>query len=588
MADIGDLLDGKYRLIRLLGEGGMGAVYEARHEQIGKGVAVKVLHPELTRVSEAATRFTREAQAAAAVGHRGIIDIHDIGTHEEDGSIFLVMELLDGENLGDLLLRQCPLDLQLTCYIVCQVLSALDAAHAAGIVHRDLKPDNIFLVRSGQKLPDVKLLDFGISKMTDASNPEDRLTRTGIAMGTPYYMSPEQAVGAKDLDHRVDIWAMGVILYECLTGRVPFTADNGLAILRKITDAPLESPRLHRPEIPIELEAVILRAMNRDLDRRLRTSVEMLSAIIPLMDDHVADRVSLPRGLDYDALRGVAETLRGGESGSIIAKKSAGPSSRGEAAHGAGGAKPSSRRDGATSVTWERTGAAAVAKPRTSRAFAIGVGALLIGVAIGGAALWSSSRAELPAPAESLAQEALQATANVGAAAPAQQDADGDDPAARQSDTVSIALEELPRGARLSLDGEHINELPIKLPRADREHELTVEADGYLPWTKSVTARRDATITVNLELDVALLQPAAKRDLPRRETVEHRISKSPNSGEVDGAVDRRPTKVQIDRAVDQSPTSRPAVAPTPPPTTKSGQRYGQELLPERPSYGSEL
>lgn len=293
--DRSHLLGGKYRIEDLLGEGGMGAVYKATHEQLGKRVAIKALHPELSRNADLTARFIREAQAAAAIGHRSIIDIYDI-IQEEDGSLFLVMECLVGESLAELEERQPVLELPLTAYVVCQVLSALQAAHSIGIVHRDLKPDNIFLVKTGQALPDVKLLDFGISKMIDSSRPVERLTQSGVVLGTPYYMSPEQAIGERDVDHRVDIWALGVILYECLTGRVPFEAETTLALLRKITDDNIIPPRHHNPEIPKSMESVILRAMSRDPNSRFATSDEMLRSLLAMLDERTADRVSLPDG----------------------------------------------------------------------------------------------------------------------------------------------------------------------------------------------------------------------------------------------------------------------------------------------------
>jgi serine/threonine protein kinase len=168
LPDVGDRIGGKYRLTRLLGRGGMGLVFEAVHEQIGKAVAVKaLLLPEGEDRAELVARFQQEAQAASAAGHRGIVDIHDVGVGE-DGTPYLVMELLRGESLAELLSREAPLDVPRTAFVACQVLSALSAAHQAGVVHRDLKPENIYLAQSGAPLPEVKLLDFGISRVIPA------------------------------------------------------------------------------------------------------------------------------------------------------------------------------------------------------------------------------------------------------------------------------------------------------------------------------------------------------------------------------------------------------------------------------------
>jgi serine/threonine-protein kinase len=296
MLRVGDVVSEKYDLIRPLGAGGMGAVWEARHTGIGKRVSIKFLHQHLSDNPEAAARFTREAQAAAAIGHRSIIDIYDCGK-AEDGSIYLVMEFLEGRDMGALLGQKGQLPVELTVYLAAQTLSALTAAHRASIVHRDLKPDNIFLVETGQRLPDVKLLDFGISKMTSQDALADRLTKTGVVMGTPFYMSPEQAQGAKEADHRADLYAMGVIMYEACTGRTPFQADNLFALIQEILFTELIPPRQLRPDLPDALEQVILRAMSRNLDIRYDSAAEMLDDVLPFLGEAARERVPLPTGM---------------------------------------------------------------------------------------------------------------------------------------------------------------------------------------------------------------------------------------------------------------------------------------------------
>ena len=210
----GSVLNNKYRLIRLLGKGGMGAVYLGQHIIIGKSVAVKFLHAEFAAKKEVVKRFYREAQAAAAIGHDNIIDVLDVGI-SDTGEPYLVMEYLEGESLAALIQRKGVLDLSCACGIMEPVLQALFAAHSKGIVHRDLKPENIFLAHRPGGVPKIKLIDFGISKVTQAGSGE-KLTQTGSVMGTPAYMSPEQARGSSDLDHRADIYSTGVILYEML------------------------------------------------------------------------------------------------------------------------------------------------------------------------------------------------------------------------------------------------------------------------------------------------------------------------------------------------------------------------------------
>ena len=216
---MGSVLAERYAIVRKIGEGGMGAVYEARHAVIGKRVAVKVLLEKFLENQELMARLLQEARMASSIGHENIVDVTDYGT-TKDGRAYVVMEFLDGESLAQLVIRDAPLPVERSLNILRQVSSALTAAHAKGIVHRDVKPENIYLVRRGD-LDFVKVVDFGVSKAVHASDegPErQRLTRTGTVLGTPLYMSPEQARGGEDVDHRADIWSAGLLLYECLTG----------------------------------------------------------------------------------------------------------------------------------------------------------------------------------------------------------------------------------------------------------------------------------------------------------------------------------------------------------------------------------
>jgi serine/threonine protein kinase len=218
------LLDGRYRIVRLLGEGGMGAVYLASHVGLGRDVAIKFLHAEFISREDIVGRFRREAQAAAAIRHKNIIEVFDVGMSPQ-GEPFLVMEYLEGESLAGLLKRVGPLSLGAACAVMEPTLQALQAAHRKGIVHRDLKPDNIFLAYQEGEPPVVKIIDFGISKFTQG-DPDKWRTRTGAVMGTPAYMSPEQARGSASLDHRTDLYSMGTILFEMLTGGLPYAGTN--------------------------------------------------------------------------------------------------------------------------------------------------------------------------------------------------------------------------------------------------------------------------------------------------------------------------------------------------------------------------
>ncbi|MBN1774215.1 MAG: protein kinase [Deltaproteobacteria bacterium] len=274
----GQVIDQKYRVVRLVGEGGMGTVYEVEHTFLGRHAAIKVLGGEFAQNEEAVRRFYREAQAAARIGHENICEVSDVGQTAE-GLPYIVMQLLQGQPLSAAIAEAAPFPVGRVTDIANQVLEALGAAHAAGIVHRDMKPDNIFLTVVAGRKDFVKLLDFGISKIRVVGN-KSRLTADGMILGTPQYMSPEQARGDADVDGRADIWAVGVILFEMLTGRLPFEGDNYNKALYNVLTAPIPRPRSLRPGLSAELEVVLLRALDRDLERRFRTTAEFSDALL--------------------------------------------------------------------------------------------------------------------------------------------------------------------------------------------------------------------------------------------------------------------------------------------------------------------
>ncbi len=279
----GTILDGKYRVERIIGAGGMGEVYEATHTLIGRTVAIKTLHASFVQNESVLQRFQREAQLAGSIGHDNICEVTDVGT-TEDGSPYLVMPLLRGAALADIISAKQRLPIARLIDIVCQTLSALEAAHKAQIVHRDLKPDNIFITKIGDRDDFVKLLDFGISKVLDQDSVLS-LTRTGTVLGTPYYMSPEQAKGSKDVDSRGDIYAIGVILYEALTGTRPFDGDSYNEVMFKIIAEPYPPPRTVDSSIPQALEQVVLTAMARDPADRYTSAEEMRAALTASASD---------------------------------------------------------------------------------------------------------------------------------------------------------------------------------------------------------------------------------------------------------------------------------------------------------------
>jgi serine/threonine-protein kinase len=261
----------------------MGAVYEAFDRKLERPVALKFLDPGLIEDAESVSRFQREALAAGRIGHESICDVRDRG-ETENKVPYIVMELLDGEPLAWVMIRERKVDPGRIGRLMLQALSALEAAHRAGIVHRDLKPENLFVTKSVEGLERIKILDFGISKFLSETIGK-RLTRTGTVMGSPIYMSPEQAAGSKDIDHRTDIWSVGVIMYEALTGKEPFDGENYNQIMLSIITTTPTEPRVIVPEIPEPIEQVVLRAMAKDRDERYQTAAVFADALRAALEE---------------------------------------------------------------------------------------------------------------------------------------------------------------------------------------------------------------------------------------------------------------------------------------------------------------
>ncbi|MEA3340993.1 MAG: protein kinase, partial [Chloroflexota bacterium] len=258
---------GRYEIVRELGQGAMGIVYQALDPNIQRAVALKVLRPDLSSDPEFRQRFQREARSAGKLAHPGIVTIFDAA---EQGDVsFLVMEYLEGQTLAQLIAADGALSPAIACDIAGQICDALDYAHAAQIVHRDIKPSNIILLPGDR----IKLTDFGIARIMT----EPRMTRTGI-IGTLDYMSPEQARG-EDVDHRTDIYSLGIVLFEMVTGQPPFQADSPSATLLKLVSEPMPSSRTLSPAVSAEMESVISKAADKDPSRRYQTAVEMRHAL---------------------------------------------------------------------------------------------------------------------------------------------------------------------------------------------------------------------------------------------------------------------------------------------------------------------
>ena len=274
--EVGTVVAGKLRIIRKLGEGGMGAVFEVEHELTRHRRALKLLHSQMSTMPGVVERFLREASAAGRIGNPHIVETFDAGLLDT-GAPYIVMELLQGKTLADLITASGPLDLKRACDILMQACDAVHSAHMAGIVHRDLKPENLFL--AGPDCSFVKILDFGISKFDVGKTGVEGLTIEGTPIGTPYYMSPEQIKGEQQIDARSDVYALGVVLYESVTGQRPFESDNLLQLIYLVSQGNYVAPSKVRPGLPATLDVVIAKAMALERGQRYASAEELADAL---------------------------------------------------------------------------------------------------------------------------------------------------------------------------------------------------------------------------------------------------------------------------------------------------------------------
>ncbi|HEY1558945.1 MAG TPA: serine/threonine-protein kinase [Kofleriaceae bacterium] len=290
---------GPYRIVRKIGEGGMGAVFRAEHALLGRAAAIKVLLPALSQQREIVDRFFNEARATTSITDPGIVQVFDFGFHA-DGSAYIVMELLDGESLDARIARGTVAVVD-ALRITRQAAGSLAAAHARGIVHRDLKPDNLFIVRDpeaqGGERP--KILDFGIAKLTGEFGGDRTRTRTGMLLGTPVYMSPEQCRGSGDVDHRSDIYSLGCVLYHLLVGRPPFDYEGVGEIISAHLREPPRLPSASLPGLPRAIDELVARCLAKDPGERFQTMTELQSAcegVLARISGTGAPTLALPGG----------------------------------------------------------------------------------------------------------------------------------------------------------------------------------------------------------------------------------------------------------------------------------------------------
>jgi len=294
----GALVSGKYRILRLVGDGGMGTVYEAQHEVLGTRVAIKVLHPELLRRSGLVERFLQEARVVAKIRSPHVVQVIDVDRTPDAGDAYIVMELLEGEALSSVVERQRKLPASTACEYTTQILEALEASHSLGVIHRDLKPENVFVTFVAGR-PVLKLIDFGIAKLRSADDGVTRknLTVAGVVMGTAEYMAPEQARSAGEVDARADLYAVGVMLYEMLAGVRPVNGDDARIVALKVERGEVVPLVQAAPEVPRELAGFVHRSMAPRPELRFPTATEMRIALASAMSGKKGPTAAMPAAL---------------------------------------------------------------------------------------------------------------------------------------------------------------------------------------------------------------------------------------------------------------------------------------------------
>ncbi len=465
-ANIGRILQGKYELLRVIGTGGMGAVYEAQHLLIKRRLAVKLLHQEYAKQEWTMQRFKQEAIAATSIGHDHIVDITDMGITRQ-GEIFIVMEYLDGIDLAALLRREQRLSIQRSCHIVIQILSALEAAHSKGIIHRDLKPANIFLIESSHSEDYVKLVDFGISKMKQKKTEDHILTRTGELLGTPSFMSPEQAVGKVDITPHADIFSVGVILYNLLTGELPFTGAALTIVLMKImNDEPTDIAEL-RPETPPDLIAAVKKALAKTPEDRFKDAAAFRRALLPFSPE-TPSLTGLKSTHAQVRLSALAEAIRENQTSAPY---------------------ETPPLDMVTTVT----------KRSRTRFSLIGLGvglAVIIGLGIffvrGYAPVEEKGE---DAPIVHLAPPKAAAEMSSKAASSKEETV-----TESAEETIALHINATPENAAIFLDGFLLGRGTVKkrFPKGASFHEVRVQAPGYSEFHKSVTFDEAVNVTIVL------------------------------------------------------------------------------------------
>ncbi|MFH1438163.1 MAG: serine/threonine-protein kinase [Pseudomonadota bacterium] len=496
---IGKILEGKYAIKRIIGEGGMGIVFEAKHTLIGRRLAVKVLFPEIASNQEIVERFYNEARTAAAIGHDHIIEITDMGSY--DKSPFIVMEYLDGVSLSGYI-EERMLSIDDATGIIIQVLDALNAVHAKGVIHRDLKPDNIFLIEKSGKANFVKILDFGISKLKTPQAQDMALTRTGTVLGTPYYMAPEQAAGKKEQDHRIDIYAAGVILYEMLTGQLPFSGDNYNALIAAILTEEAPRPTIYNPNIPQEVENVIMTAIAKQPTQRYSNALNFMEAIKPFAPAWAMRPSRVP---------GLTSTAIGASGGAPppVATQTPPPGMPPPAMGGPTG--PPTEQSMSGTADWSIPDGDE-AKGRGKTLYIVGAVVVVLLLVAGGLGLAFGPKllggGDRTGDEKKISKSIEPLVKGKGKGGPADvkpdeekkpdtpNPADSGEKGKGAPKDVSLKLVGLPDGAIVSLGGKKVEGNPSRVAYSAEEKELRVEAEGYVQWVAKKTPSSDLVVEV--------------------------------------------------------------------------------------------
>jgi serine/threonine protein kinase len=522
---------GKYKLARVIGKGGMGVVYEAQNTAIGKRVAIKLVLADLAKNKDAVLRFQREAQAASAVESAHIVDIFDAGV-SDDGVPYIVMELLRGEDLGHRIKRLGRLELGDALNVTMQILRGLGRAHTAGIVHRDLKPDNIFLVDRDDDSTFVKILDFGISKVArPGETPVQTLTKEGTVLGTPFYMAPEQAQGFADIDGRADLWSVGAIVYECLTGRAPHTGSSYEQVIVNICTKDADDVRMHNPAVPEPVARAIAKALARERPDRYAKAREFLDALVTASGGVIS--VS-PRSSDEPG----APTPSGATSGVVSSPSGA------KLTAAAFDETVELMKSGSPSrVGWTTNGGAATRRDRR-RVLFVALGALALGVL-------ATILFVLRKPGD-LAVHTDDAPLANGSGSPGPRE-------------VTVKLHANVQGARFTVDGRQIAGGLLRGAKGDKK-KVVVEADGYAPLETIVALDTDLE-SLELQLGPRGASPEGSGSAQPVVTPLEPATKSSGkaAGKPSAGPSSKPSAVSSAVPI-ATPTAAPTVAPAPTPT----------------------